>query len=128
MQSEPISHEWPQLFDAIVVGGSFAGLAAALQLALARRQVLVLDAGKHRSRFARHSHGFLGQDGRRQSDILRDARHQLLVYPTVHFQVTEVHEAVPEQNRFRVVFGEKVEAHARKLILATGVIDRARPF
>jgi thioredoxin reductase len=124
MRPESSSHKGPQLFDAIVVGGSFAGLAAALQLALARRQVLLLDAGKHRSRFARHSHGFLGQDGRRQGDILNDARKQLLVYPTVHFQVTEAHKALREQNGFRVVFGEKEEAYARRLILATGVIDR----
>ncbi|MFN6996219.1 MAG: NAD(P)-binding protein, partial [Aquincola tertiaricarbonis] len=51
-------------FDAIVVGGSFSGLSAALQLARARRRLLVVDAGLPRNRFAAHSHGFLGQDGR----------------------------------------------------------------
>lgn len=50
-------------FDVIVIGGSFAGLSAALQIARTRRRVLVLDAGKPRNRFASHSHGFLGQDG-----------------------------------------------------------------
>ena len=50
--------------DAIVIGGSYAGLSAALQLARARRRVLVIDAGVRRNRFAPASHGFLGQDGR----------------------------------------------------------------
>ena len=50
-------------YDAIVIGGSYAGLAAATQLARARRRVLVVDAGQRRNRFATHSHGFLTQDG-----------------------------------------------------------------
>ncbi len=49
--------------DAIVIGGRYAGMAAALQLARARRKVLVIDAGQRRNRNARRSHGFLGQDG-----------------------------------------------------------------
>ena len=52
------------VFDAIVVGGSFAGLSAAMQLARARRRVLVVDSGLPRNRFAATSHGFLGQDGK----------------------------------------------------------------
>ena len=31
--------------DAIVIGGSFAGLSAAIQIARARRSVCVIDAG-----------------------------------------------------------------------------------
>lgn len=50
--------------DVIVVGGSFAGLSAAMQLARARRRVLVVDAGLPRNRFAAHAHGFFGQDGK----------------------------------------------------------------
>ncbi|MBL3945511.1 FAD-dependent oxidoreductase, partial [Bacteroides thetaiotaomicron] len=44
--------------EVIVVGGSFAGLSAAMQLARARRRVLVIDAGRPRNRFAEHAHGF----------------------------------------------------------------------
>ena len=50
-------------FDAIIIGGSYAGLSAATQLARARRRVLVIDGGQRRNRYASHSHGFLTQDG-----------------------------------------------------------------
>src|SRR5258708_3652913 len=72
-------------YDVIVVGGSFAGLSAALQLARARKRVLVLDSGKPRNRFAQFSHGFFGHDGQPPSAMLANARLQLLSYGTVSF-------------------------------------------
>ena len=56
--------------DVIIIGGSFAGLAAALQLGRARRKVTVLDTGLPRNRFAGHSHGLLGHDHKLPLDIL----------------------------------------------------------
>ena len=76
-------------YDAVIVGGSFAGLGAALQLARARRRVLVVDAGRPRNRFARTSHGFLGQDGRPPGLILDEARKQVLAYPTAEYRSGE---------------------------------------
>ena len=115
-------------YDAVVVGGSFAGLAAALQLARARRRVLVVDAGRPRNRFARTSHGFLGQDGRPPGLILDTARKQLLAYPTAECRPGEVaagrvHEAGTE---LTLASGEAVVA--RRLVLATGVIDELPPL
>ena len=69
--------------DVIIIGGSFAGLAAALQLGRARRKVIVLDTGRPRNRFAGHSHGLLGHDHTPPMDILAAARQQLARYPTV---------------------------------------------
>jgi hypothetical protein len=54
-----LSPEATMLHDAIIVGGSFAGLSAALQLARARSNVLVIDAGLPRNRFASESHGVM---------------------------------------------------------------------
>ena len=70
-------------YDVIVIGGSFAGQSAAMQLARARRKVLVVDGGKPRNRFAETSHGFLGQDGRTPAAIIDEASRQLAAYPTV---------------------------------------------
>lgn len=72
-------------FDVIIVGGSYAGISAGMQLARARRRVLVMDTGLRRNRFARASHGFLGQDGRDPAAIVDDARAQLLAYPSVEW-------------------------------------------
>ena len=52
-------------YDVIIIGGSFAGLSAALQLARGRGRVLVLDSGKPRNRFAQFAHGFSATMGSR---------------------------------------------------------------
>lgn len=109
-------------YDAIVVGGSYAGMAAGLQLARARRRVLVIDAGQRRNRFAKASHGFLGQDGKPPELIASEARAQLLAYPTVHWRDATVEDAQGSINAFRVAAGG-ASHQGRRLILATGVVD-----
>lgn len=110
-------------YEAIVIGGSFAGLSAAMQLARARRKILVLDAGKPRNRFARASHGFLGQDGRAPGEIMETARKQLLAYPTVDFHTAEATDAAMQDGAFVVTFGGGGKARAGRLVLATGMTD-----
>src|SRR5215212_8252533 len=82
-----------EAYDVVVIGGSWAGLAAAMQLGRARRRVLVVDAGQPRNRFARSSHGFLGQDGQSPAAILDTFRAQVLAYPTVQFHAGEAKKA-----------------------------------
>ncbi|PSJ61300.1 NAD(P)/FAD-dependent oxidoreductase [Pseudaminobacter soli (ex Li et al. 2025)] len=111
------------MFDAIVVGGSYAGLSAALQLARARRKILVIDAGQRRNRFASTSHGFLGQDGRGPGEIVADARKQLAAYQTVEFS-DDLVEAVGKADKgFSAQTASHGDFEARRLILATGVAD-----
>ena len=62
--------------DVIIIGGSFAGLAAALNLGRARRQVTIVDTGMPRNRYASHAHGLLGHDGKPPGEILAEARAQ----------------------------------------------------
>ncbi len=111
------------MYDVIVVGGSFAGLSAALQLARARQKVLVIDAGLPRNRFADEAHGFLGQDGRPPAAILRDARSQLLRYPTADIRTGEASAVTPTGRGFAVRLSSGGEEQARRLVLATGVTD-----
>ncbi len=116
------------LFDAIVVGGSFSGLSAALQLARARRRLLVVDAGLPRNRFAAHSHGFLGQDGRPPAEILAQAREQLARYPTVQWlQATATQARVAPEGGFLLHTDAGSPLAARRLLLATGVLDKLPP-
>ena len=119
MPTDPLSGE----FDAAVIGGSYAGLSAAMQLARARRQVLVIDAGVRRNRFARASHGFLGQDGRAPDAIAAEARAQVLAYRTVHWFTGLATQAARNASGFAVTLDDGRIVHARRLVLATGVVD-----
>lgn len=111
-------------YDVVVIGGSWAGLAAAMQLGRARRRVLVVDAGQPRNRFARSSHGFLGQDGRPPAAILHTFRAQLLAYPTVRLHAGEATDAhALGAGAFAVDLASGDSLRAERLILATGVVD-----
>ena len=117
--------------DFAVIGGSYAGLSAALQLARARRQVLVVDAGQRRNRFVdaagETSHGFLTQDGRPPAEIAADAREQLMNYPNVewlHGTAEDARMAADGRLEFRVGH-DTISSH--RLILATGVRDELPP-
>jgi thioredoxin reductase len=110
------------MYDVIIIGGSYAGMSAALQLARARRRVLVLDAGQRRNRFVRHSHGFLGQDGQTPEAIAAKGRADVLAYPTVTWQEAEATEAGRIPAGFIVRAGSD-EHGGKRIILATGVVD-----
>ena len=111
-------------YDLAVIGGSFAGLSAAIQAARARRNVLVIDAGQPRNRFAAHSHGFFGQDGRAPGAILDDARRQLLAYPTARLVDARADRAVANSSSdFEITTDDGETFGAARLVLATGVRD-----
>ncbi|KNY32284.1 MULTISPECIES: NAD(P)/FAD-dependent oxidoreductase [unclassified Agrobacterium] len=110
-------------FDVIIIGGSYAGLSAALQLGRARKNVLVVDAGKRRNRFTSHSHGFLGQDGMAPGEIVAEARRQIERYQTIEWAEGRVTDAEGSFGDFAVeIDGHRRESAAR-LILAMGVTD-----
>lgn len=110
--------------EVIIVGGSYAGLSAAMQLARARRRVLILDTGKPRNRFAKASHGFFGQDGRPPQDMIENARRQVLAYPTVRLERMEATYAIKDNDGFVVTLSDGQQVWAKRLILATGVTDQ----
>ena len=62
--------------DVAVIGGSAAGLAAALQLGRQRRSVIVVDAGEPRNAPAEHMHSFLGREGQPPSELTRAGRNR----------------------------------------------------
>ncbi|EIK46369.1 putative oxidoreductase protein [Cellvibrio sp. BR] len=112
-----------QTFDVIVIGGSYAGMAGALQLARGRRQVAVIDAGIRRNRFAAHSHGVLGQDGKSPALIASEAKAQLLLYPNLSWIEGTVERAEKVGDLFQVTTRDQQTLSAKRLLLATGVSD-----
>jgi thioredoxin reductase len=110
--------------DVIIIGGSFAGLAAALQLGRARRKVTVLDTGLPRNRFAGRSHGVLGHDHKPPSDILTEARQQLARYPAIKLVIARADSVSGGIDDFSVLTGDGESLGARRLILSYGVVDQ----
>src|ERR671933_569262 len=90
--------------DAIIIGGSFAGLSAALYIARARRSVCIIDTGSPRNRFAAQSHGFLAQDGSAPGAMLATARAPVAAYPTATFIAGEAVRAAREPEGFSVTW------------------------
>ncbi|WP_420132357.1 NAD(P)/FAD-dependent oxidoreductase [Rhodopseudomonas sp.] len=109
--------------DVIVIGGSYAGMAAALQLLRARRRVLVIDAGQRRNRSADHSHGFLGQDGADPAEIAATARRQLEAYPTLTWIDGRAETATGQKDDFIVTAQDGAQHCGRRVLFATGVSD-----
>lgn len=118
-----MSMESSEALDVAVVGGSYAGLSAALQLARARKRVLVVDAGQRRNRFADASHGFLGRDGEAAAVIAKQAWQQLMAYPTVRWIDGEVVGAKPVNSAFALSMADGRHFEAKRLVLASGVVD-----
>jgi thioredoxin reductase len=110
--------------DVIIIGGSFAGLAGALQLGRARRKVTVLDTGLPRNRFAGHSHGLLGHDHKPPLDILAEARRQLTRYPTIKLVNARADSVTGAIDDFSVLTADGESLRARRVILSYGVADQ----
>lgn len=112
-----------QIYDVIIIGGSYAGLAAAMALGRSLRKVLVIDAGKPCNRQTPHSHNFITQDGKAPLEILKEARVQVEQYKTVHFHAGLAINSQKTTTGFEVGTEKGVVFKAKKLILATGIKD-----
>ena len=121
-------------YDVIVVGGSFAGLSAAMQLVRARRRVLLIDGGQPRNRWSPAVHGFLALDGMAPADINAQALRQLQAYPTFAYAPGTAQSAIRDADGFLVQWtpAEARQApqtvRAARLVLATGVKDTLPPI
>lgn len=111
-------------FDVIILGGSYAGLSAAMALGRSRRRVLVIDSGIPCNRQTPHSHNFITQDGEPPLAISRKARQQVKQYPTVHFLDDLAVGAVKTDTGFAVATKSGSTSVGRKLIVATGIEDQ----
>ncbi|MBH2001351.1 MAG: NAD(P)/FAD-dependent oxidoreductase [Moraxellaceae bacterium] len=111
-------------YDVAIIGGSYAGLSAAMPLARACRKVAVIDAGQRRNRFAVHSHGFLTQDGSKASEIVEIAKQQLLAYQTVDWENGRVKRVEKVEGGFAICIDATRSITAKRLIIAAGITDQ----
>jgi len=116
-----ITHEG--LLDVIVVGGSFAGLAAAMALGRALRRVLVIDGGQPCNRQTPFSHNFITQDGKPPSEITALAKAQVEQYPGIRFLDGFATRGYATEGGFAVETDSGAAFRAKKLIIAAGIKD-----
>lgn len=110
-------------FDVIIVGGSYAGLSAAMALGRAMRNVLMIDSGLPCNRQTPHSHNFITQDGETPAAIAEKAKQQVLKYTTIQFLKDWAISGEKTENGFIITTQSGGSFAAKKLIFATGVKD-----
>ncbi|MEV0603184.1 NAD(P)/FAD-dependent oxidoreductase [Streptomyces sp. NPDC050315] len=111
-----------RLYDVVVVGGGAAGLSGALALVRARRSVLVIDDGRPRNVMAGRTHNFLTRDGMPPEELLAAGRAEVAEYGG-EFVAGEAVAAEPREGGFRVLLEAGPPVAARRLLVATGLVD-----
>lgn len=110
-------------YEVIIVGGSYAGLSAALALGRSLRKVLIIDSGQPCNAQTPHSHNFLTQDGKSPSEIATLARSQVMAYDTIQWYDGWATQGVKKRNGFEIATASGDTFFAQKLIFATGIKD-----
>jgi thioredoxin reductase len=110
-------------FEVIIIGGSYAGLSAAMSLGRAVRQILVIDSGKPCNIQTPHSHNYLTRDGSTPSEIKQIAVEQVLSYPTVQLKTDKVAAVSGQHGKFEIITESGEQYTAKKILLATGIRD-----
>lgn len=110
-------------FDVIIIGGSYAGLAAAMALGRALRNVLVIDAGHPCNSQTPYSHNFLTNDGKTPTEIAGLAKQQVQMYSTVSFVEGMATAGIRTKTGFEIQTQTGEVFTSRKLVLATGIKD-----
>lgn len=112
-----------KIYDVIIIGGSYAGLSAAMALGRSLRSVLIIDSGQPCNRQTPQSHNFITQDGEKPGAIREKAKLQVLKYSTVSFRNDSAVGGKKTEEGFAIITHSGEEFEARKLVFATGIKD-----
>lgn len=112
-----------KIYDVIIVGGSYAGLSAAMALGRSIRTVLIIDSKMPCNRQTPYSHNFITQDGKKPAEIAQEAREQVSKYDTVTFHEGLAISALAEEGSFMVKTESGDAFRSRKLLFTTGLKD-----
>jgi thioredoxin reductase/SAM-dependent methyltransferase len=109
--------------DVAVIGGSAAGLAAALQLGRQRRSVIVVDDGEPRNAPAAHTHGYLGYEGQSPSELTTVGREEVRSYGGEVLAGRASRVTRSGDGRFHVELVGGNAILARRVLATTGLVD-----
>lgn len=110
-------------YDVVIIGGSYAGLSAAMALGRSRRNTLIIDAGDPCNKSTPHSHNFLTQDGATPTEISGIGKEQTLSYPTIQWHQGSTYDIMGEKDAFEVALEGGKTVLGRRVILAGGLRD-----
>jgi thioredoxin reductase len=109
------------IFDVIIVGGSYAGLSAAMTLGRSLRNVLIIDSGEPCNKQTPNSHNLLGQDGAKPFDIFKQGKKQVLKYSTVKFISGLAKKGYQRESQFIIELEKGKMFTSKKILFATGL-------
>jgi thioredoxin reductase len=110
-------------FEVIIIGGSYAGLSAAMSLGRALRNVLIIDSAIPCNRQTPYSHNFITQDGKTPKQIAAVAKEQVSQYKTVKFYDGAAIDGEKKEKRFEIKTQAGDLFSSKKVIIATGLKD-----
>jgi thioredoxin reductase len=107
--------------DVVIIGAGPAGLSAALNLARARRRVVLLDSNRPRNSVTLVAHGFLTRDGITPHALRKLGLAELAAYPEVHHHLGHV-EAVTRVDGGFEIRTSRVNASPARTVTAPVVL------
>jgi thioredoxin reductase len=116
------------MYDVVIIGGSAAGLSAALVLGRSRRNVLVCDTNQPRNGFSTTSHSIYTRDGTPTTDLVSIGRAQLEPYAVEFRSVAATQVQRTDQRAFLTILANGQQVRSRRVLLATGVRDLLPPL
>lgn len=111
-------------FDIAIIGGSFAGLSAALLLGNALRRVAIVDDGHRRNQSVTVSLNVPGYNQRSPDTLIQAMRDDVSQFDSVEQMTARVIDIQQQAMQFRLQLNNGQVISSRKIIFATGVLDQ----
>jgi thioredoxin reductase (NADPH) len=116
----PADFDQPNCREAIVIGGGIAGLSAAIYLARAQRDIVVIDSGHSMAKWEPVVENYLGfPDGVGGEELLRNGRAQARRYKARI--VRDEIKNVSTKDSIFVLKGARKTYRTKRLLVATGI-------
>lgn len=112
-----------QKADVTIIGGSYAGLSAALSLVRSLRNVIVIDSERPCNANTPASHNFITHDGKTPSEIRAKALADLNEYKTFKLQLGEATSIQKKESAYLIQGTGFTDIQSNQIIFATGVKD-----
>lgn len=124
-------HEFPhlpselvdRLFDAAVIGGGPAGLAAGIWLGRYLRSAVVIDAGEPRNWETSGIHGFLGSENLRPATLREKGREECKRYNTLTVEDRVLNARQRDDGLIELETEDGHRVLAKRVLIAIGVQD-----